>query len=616
MMNEVYTGSTYEGSGMSNQDSYSTVQKETSTNESSQSSSTNGNSGTKSIGRKFLDVLNSILGRSKKPLAYVKKGKEVSFADIPFYDTSGTKLSFEKTQTGKLTIKRKGRPANGTQRVVDGNLKRELALSGNHGVARSVPQFRNRAHQHLRQTQEVRRKILSGEIETPGNKDAILRKQLKAEAVADGEVLDAAWLEEVRNHLTRNKGGDLKKLKAQIAAMANKKNGAEGGKTEGSGKTKAKADLELQDPRLPRVKKFSPKVVSGESADHVVKTKAVEGDEAVDALKKAIAKGNTKGKSAKAEEHNVVQRIEIKNAKELPKPGEAESRSLEIIRQLKGKTTAKEDGKAKDPVREMRENGWRTHTPKGERAESVDALSGERARRVVEQSPERANDGKNRNAAGGTFKVVSEQSDAAKTSDLAKVQTAQVTPNGNASGTNGHQNAQTGTNGSGATQQSSAGDMQSQSRGIENLQQLLTRMESSARVLTTRGSTTLRVTLRPPELGAVSVQIRENDGKYSVRMKVDNEDAARIVEQHAPQIRDAMADRGIRLDQLDVRSGQQQPDAFDRYFDNGDDSNGSRGGRSRGQSRMANRVGEATSEPDNPVLRSLKLGTNTMDTVG
>jgi flagellar hook-length control protein FliK len=652
MMTNTYGALPYDPQRIASEQEYKQPESSTS-NESNRSSeaderrAANRSSNGRSFGQRFVDILKSILGRNKKPVAYVRSGREVSFEKIPFYDTSGSRLSIDKTSEGKVLVKRKGRPGATSQRSVTSHLNRELVLSGNRRISTSVPEFRNRAHQHLRKTEEIRRQILNGEIETPGNREALLRKRLKEQARADGEVMDAAWLAEVRNHLGKSKGSDLSKLKAQITAMKN-----------GDGKQAAENSekkIELADPRMPRVKKFAPRQVDGESAEHVVKTKTVKekaGETPAETLKRAIANGK-KSQEAKAD-HNVVQRIEIKSEKDLPAPGQAESKSLEIIRNLKGKksngqsatdknrpnqdaqrTKAAEAGekkpekaavepKAKQSVREMKQQGWRMHTPRNERpVANGDALSGARemqdtATRTVKKVQNAVTPTVNKaNAEGGSFRTAAEQSEASKTSDLAKAQAVQpathTSKGSSSSGSNG-QGQSTAQQGS-AAQNTAANATMSQSKGIENLEQLLTKMESNARVLTSRGATTLRVTLRPRELGNIAVQIKEQDGKYNLKMRVENDTAARAVENHLPQIRDAMADRGIQLDNVDVRSNSSDNNNFTEQFEQRERARGSRSGRPTGASSSTS-TDSAETMSRGQQSRSLNLGTNTMETVG
>jgi flagellar hook-length control protein FliK len=80
----------------------------------------------------------------------------------------------------------------------------------------------------------------------------------------------------------------------------------------------------------------------------------------------------------------------------------------------------------------------------------------------------------------------------------------------------------------------------------------------SARLHVSRseGGSSLRMTLRPEELGAVTVRLHvAADGTAVASVVADTQQAAGLLAQAADDLRKALADRGLQLDRLDVQSG-------------------------------------------------------------
>ncbi len=565
-----------------------------------------------SAGNRFIDIFRRLLGSNgKRPVAYVRNGREVSFEKIPFVDSDGARLNIAKGADGKTVIRRKGR-LGANSKTVDAVLRREKALSGNRGVARAVPQFRSRAYKHLKETENLRQGIINGELETPGNKSARLLKKLKAEQADEGLAVDTAWLEQVKQHLNRTRGNGAANLKAAAAALK-----SAGGKN---------SDAELQDPRLPRVKKFSPERVVADETDHIVNALKGKAKKAVadngDAA--ATMKVSSKKKSDKTanSDREVVQRISIQKEKSIAAPGETESRSLQIVRQLKkgANGTSPESGKlsadkeqpkdAHDSVNAMRRKGWRVHTPFNNRAQrSADESSGDalRGSRQLEKTAKDA-------AVPATNTEGQEpkqgQDESAKPSDLARVQAAPIPA---APQSSAHQ----GDNSSQQAQTSNTNAQQDASRGLQNLNQLLTQMETSARVLIGNGRTTMTVRLYPPELGSLNVKIRVSNGRYEVTMDAENEKALRTIEKQIPTIRQHLNDRGIHVDQIQVRQGGDgEANAFaDQFEEHNSPERPERKGRPRGRAEGVQGFDEAAVAPASE-RAALQLGTNTMEVVG
>ncbi len=139
--------------------------------------------------------------RAQKPLALVKRGREVSFQNIPFFDKDGNRLQIQTDQRdGKMhvRVKKSGRIATRSlQNPTTNGMRLEARLSGNGNVDQIIPNVKNHVRQHLKSTRELRHGILSGELQTPGTRNTRLKKQLVEE---NGSELDklVAKLSDVR----------------------------------------------------------------------------------------------------------------------------------------------------------------------------------------------------------------------------------------------------------------------------------------------------------------------------------------------------------------------------------------------------------------------------------
>ena len=70
------------------------------------------------------------------------------------------------------------------------------------------------------------------------------------------------------------------------------------------------------------------------------------------------------------------------------------------------------------------------------------------------------------------------------------------------------------------------------------------------------GGSALRMTLRPEELGQVTVRLQVGaDGVTTASVTADSQQAASLLADAADDLRKALADRGLQLDKLDVSSG-------------------------------------------------------------
>ncbi|MCB2198255.1 flagellar hook-length control protein FliK [bacterium] len=324
-----------------------------------------GRSGKQKAASPFGKLLNSILGKKNtRPVAYVRGGREVSFEKIPFIDKHGTPLKVETvgTEAGakKIRVQRAGRLGKSNKVAADPALRRELQLSNNGGVSRAIPQFRKQVKAHLRETEELRLGILSGKIETPGNKDGRLKKKLKEESKNEDFAVDAAWLEQVKSHLSRSRGGDASSLRALAEAMNAAKKGSDDGKAESAvgrdGTIKAKGGgeekVELADPTQPRVKKFKPQRIDSRTGLPVPEAPAEKGQK--------TAAGNGAGKiekptlqsaghkqtipvdASQARNGEVVERITFQRTEEKAAPLSESERRNQIVKALRQGNTAPE----------------------------------------------------------------------------------------------------------------------------------------------------------------------------------------------------------------------------------------------------------------------------------
>jgi flagellar hook-length control protein FliK len=80
-------------------------------------------------------------------------------------------------------------------------------------------------------------------------------------------------------------------------------------------------------------------------------------------------------------------------------------------------------------------------------------------------------------------------------------------------------------------------------------------LSAKLHVSRTEGGSALRMTLRPEELGQVTVRLLVGaDGLTTATVTADNQQAAGLLADAADDLRKALADRGLQLDKLDVNS--------------------------------------------------------------
>jgi flagellar hook-length control protein FliK len=153
-------------------------------------------------------------------------------------------------------------------------------------------------------------------------------------------------------------------------------------------------------------------------------------------------------------------------------------------------------------------------------------------------------------------------------------------------------------------------------KSIENLQEVLKKLETQAKILTGNGKTTIKVRLKPANLGSVMVHIRENGGKYDVAMRADSHETAKIIEHQVHQVKEQLSGQGIEIEKFVVDSGSEKNSSFQNQAENQLESKGKRGsGRQKFSEHMSNQA--ENEEPDSGSSRDKKLnvGTNTVDYV-
>ena len=63
----------------------------------------------------------------------------------------------------------------------------------------------------------------------------------------------------------------------------------------------------------------------------------------------------------------------------------------------------------------------------------------------------------------------------------------------------------------------------------------------------------LRLHLKPPELGALRVEIDIKDGVLKLDMMAENQSAKDLLLSNVPELKDALIEQGIKLEKLDVQ---------------------------------------------------------------
>ena len=82
------------------------------------------------------------------------------------------------------------------------------------------------------------------------------------------------------------------------------------------------------------------------------------------------------------------------------------------------------------------------------------------------------------------------------------------------------------------------------------LEQVRIRFQAGAR----QGQSEIVVRMRPPELGEVRLNLRSEDGVLRAHLHAQSQQVHDVLERHAPQLRQALAEQGLNLDDLLVSS--------------------------------------------------------------
>jgi len=102
---------------------------------------------------------------------------------------------------------------------------------------------------------------------------------------------------------------------------------------------------------------------------------------------------------------------------------------------------------------------------------------------------------------------------------------------------------------------------------------LVQRVARAIHVAPDRGGI-IRLRLRPPELGAVQLEVRLERNGLNARLETETSAARNILLDHLSQLRDRLAEQGLRLDKFDVDISQQDQGTPGQQPGHADDSEG------------------------------------------
>jgi len=689
--------------------------------------STSGNAGsalnsssTKSTGSKFKQLLFKIIGvKNSPPVAYVRRGREVTFEKVPFFNSQGEKLSLKtvnKNGITKTVAKREGRISGVRRGISDPVTLRENMLSRNKGISQAIPKFQKRAKNHLKETQILRAGIVSGELETPGNQNGRLLKKLKEEERKDGIIPSEAWLAQVRQHVNKkaNSGKDQLNAIAQALKQHAKNNGKDS-----LGEMKKK--VELLDPTKPRVEKFQPQKIdpkTGTPIQEVVSEKpkglkpsVIPERDLKNGPKKTVSKVHNFSKipiSNKPVEENkgkdnskVIGRITIEERKISASSPKLENlgKSHDLLKKLKSTPVSKtayskvtpddsnlkakvskptientvsksseiphvgENKKdsqlvGKNPIAAKAKSSEHVHSkhvkqdshlssqvkqeavPQSKPVESavktaVASVAGKLDQSEVSKKSSRSRrkgsriekpKGLSKRGLGNSRQM--ESTSASSTNKLGQPEPAEIKPVDEAAQalknmvTAGSREpvvvdtkvASTAPNGTISNQTTGSGaDIP---KSIENLQEVLKKLETHAKILTGEGKTTLKVRLKPANLGALTVHIRESNGRYDVAMRTETPEAARLVESQMHAVREQLSNQGIEVDKFVVDAGSDKNNSLHNQTDNQRESKSGQGtNRQRFKQGSEEKQPRDDQEPKRNKQSRLNVGTNTVDYV-
>lgn len=118
------------------------------------------------------------------------------------------------------------------------------------------------------------------------------------------------------------------------------------------------------------------------------------------------------------------------------------------------------------------------------------------------------------------------------------------------------------------------------------------------------GQEEARIQLHPEELGRVDVRVRRREGRMVATLTVERPETSAEIEAHLPELRDALAERGLELDEVEV---QTDPSAFEL-----DSGKGEGEGKERGDPAREGPQAEARStRRPKPKARSARAALDT-----
>lgn len=80
----------------------------------------------------------------------------------------------------------------------------------------------------------------------------------------------------------------------------------------------------------------------------------------------------------------------------------------------------------------------------------------------------------------------------------------------------------------------------------------------------------MTITLRPPELGAVQIDVTRQDGQLSARLQTETASAQQLLTDHLPQLREVLSQMGVSADQVQIvrsETSSQNPSSFGSQAD-------------------------------------------------
>jgi flagellar hook-length control protein FliK len=116
---------------------------------------------------------------------------------------------------------------------------------------------------------------------------------------------------------------------------------------------------------------------------------------------------------------------------------------------------------------------------------------------------------------------------------------------------------------------------------VDQLQPALQQALSTDRQMT--------ITLRPPELGAVQIDVTRQDGQLSARLQTETASAQQLLTDHLPQLREALTQMGVSADQVQIVRAESPSQNASQF-----------GSRTDGQADMQNAGGRQDSQQQRP----------------